>query len=194
MRKNKKLYYNLAGIFLFVVLILLDQLTKKAAVLQLKGQEAVPVIKDIFELYYLENREAVPVIKDIFELYYLENRGAAFGILQGRQSVFLIIAIAAMVILVYIYVKMPVSRRFMLLRVLLVFIAAGAVGNFIDRSVQGYVVDFFYISAINFPIFNVADIYVTCAVILLIVAVLFYYKDDDWSEFKKSLCLGVKKS
>ena len=176
MRKNKKLYYNLAGIFSFVVLILLDQLTKKAAVLQLKGQEAVPVIKDIFELYYLE------------------NRGAAFGILQGRQSVFLIIAIAAMVILVYIYVKMPVSRRFMLLRVLLVFIAAGAVGNFIDRAVQGYVVDFFYISAINFPIFNVADIYVTCAVILLIVAVLFYYKDDDWSEFKKSLCLGVKKS
>ena len=82
----------------------------------------------------------------------------------------------------------------MLLRVLLVFIAAGAVGNFIDRAVQGYVVDFFYISAINFPIFNVADIYVTCAVILLIVAVLFYYKDDDWSEFKKSLCLGVKKS
>lgn len=175
MKKNKKLYYNIIGLLFFLALIALDQVTKKTAVLHLK------------------NQDSVPVIKNIFELYYLENKGAAFGILQGRQSVFLMIAIAAMVVLVYIYVKMPVSRRFLLLRILLIFIAAGAVGNFIDRAIQGYVVDFLYISAINFPVFNVADIYVTCAVILLIIAVLFYYKDDDWSEFKKSLCPGVKK-
>lgn len=56
---------------------------------------------------------------------------------------------------------------------------AGALGNFIDRTLQGYVIDFFYFKWINFPIFNVADIYVTTAVILLLVLVLFYYKEEE---------------
>jgi signal peptidase II len=64
--------------------------------------------------------------------------------------------------------------------VLLVLVASGAIGNMIDRLSQNYVVDFVYFSLINFPIFNVADIYVTCSTVGLILAILFYYKEDDF--------------
>ena len=70
----------------------------------------------------------------------------------------------------------------MVMRILIVLIGAGAVGNFIDRIRQGYVVDFFYFSLINFPIFNVADIYVTAAAFLLIFLCLFYYKEEDFEQ------------
>ena len=60
-------------------------------------------------------------------------------------------------------------------------IAAGAVGNFIDRMYNGYVVDFFYFKVINFPIFNVADCYVVCAAGLLILLIGFFYKEDELS-------------
>ena len=61
----------------------------------------------------------------------------------------------------------------------LAILCAGAVGNLIDRIMHRYVIDFIYFSVINFPIFNVADIYVTVSVILLIILVLFHYKDTD---------------
>ena len=66
------------------------------------------------------------------------------------------------------------------LRVVLVMICAGAAGNFIDRVSQGYVVDFIYFELINFPVFNVADIFVTVGAALLVVLILFYYKDSDF--------------
>ncbi len=61
----------------------------------------------------------------------------------------------------------------------MVFLFAGALGNYIDRILNHYVIDFVYFSLINFPVFNVADIYVTCTVILLFVLLLFYYKEDE---------------
>ncbi|MDY2590860.1 MAG: signal peptidase II, partial [Agathobacter sp.] len=57
---------------------------------------------------------------------------------------------------------------------------AGAIGNLIDRIVNNYVVDFFYFKLIDFPIFNVADIYVTIAAFLFIVLGFFYYKEEDF--------------
>lgn len=65
------------------------------------------------------------------------------------------------------------------LYVTLVVLLAGALGNFYDRLFQGYVIDFIYFSLIDFPVFNVADIYVTLSVIVLIVMVLFVYKGDE---------------
>lgn len=170
--KSKRVIYNVAGIVSFLVLIILDQITKYTAVLKLKNQE--PFV----------------MVDRIFELHYLENRGAAFGILQGQKPVFVAITIIILIVVLYIYLKMPVRRKFIFLRVLLVLIAAGAVGNFIDRIRQGYVVDFFYFKAINFPIFNVADIYVTCAAIILVIAILFYYKDNDLKELGAAIKPG----
>lgn len=63
-------------------------------------------------------------------------------------------------------------------------VTAGGLGNLIDRVRLNYVVDFIYFSLIDFPVFNVADIYVTTSMILLFIAVLFYYKDEDFQFLK----------
>ena len=60
-----------------------------------------------------------------------------------------------------------------------ILLAAGAIGNFIDRVRFGYVRDFIYFKIINFPVFNVADCYVTVSVIIFIILILFVYKNED---------------
>ena len=125
----------------------LDQFTKHLAVVHLKGQK--PFV----------------LIKGVFEFYYSENRGAAFGMLQGRQGFFFLIAAAVILAVLWaVY------------RILLV---SGAVGNMIDRLTQKYVVDFLYFKLIDFPIFNVADCYVVIATFSLILLFFFFYSDEE---------------
>lgn len=145
----------------FVLLILFDQWTKSLAVAHLMNQEPL-VLAD-----------------GVFQLRYLENRGAAFGMMQGKQTFFILSATIAVLAIAYVYFKLPWQKRFHGLRTVGLFIAAGAVGNLIDRLMLGYVVDFFYFELIDFPIFNVADIYVTCATIMLAILILFYYKEEE---------------
>ena len=83
------------------------------------------------------------------------------------------------VLLSYVYGRIPTERKFFPLHGICIALFAGAIGNFIDRILHNYVIDFFYFSLINFPIFNVADIYVTCAMALFIILFLFYYKEAD---------------
>lgn len=146
---------------LTALLVLLDQATKLAAVSALK--DGGPFV----------------LIPGVFQLQYLENRGAAFGLLQNARIFFLAVTLIALAAVIYVLVRLPLKRRYIVLRFLMVLIAAGAVGNMIDRVFLGYVRDFLYFSLIDFPIFNVADIYVTCATILLILLLLFYYKEED---------------
>ena len=146
---------------LIIILILADQLTKLWALAELRGSEGISVITGIFELQYLE------------------NRGAAFGILQNHQVLFLLITVLAAVLLTYIYARIPDDKKYIPLRICCVLLMAGAFGNMIDRAFRGYVVDFFYFKLIDFPIFNVADIYVTVTMVLLMGLILFYYKEED---------------
>ncbi len=164
------------GIVCFILLTLFDQLTKRWAVLLLDGKD--PII----------------VIKNVFQFYYLENRGAALGLLQGRRTVFIIITFVVLAVVAVLYVRIPYERKYRILRVLMVFIAAGAVGNFIDRISQGYVVDFLYFDIIDFPVFNVADCYVTISVIVLILVLIFKYKDEDFNEMGRSIRFRKKES
>ena len=76
---------------------------------------------------------------------------------------------------------MSENRRFWPLRLIAVFILAGAWGNMIDRLRLSYVVDFFYFVLIDFPIFNVADIYVSVGTAVLAFLIFFYYKDEELS-------------
>ena len=71
------------------------------------------------------------------------------------------------------------DKKYRWLRFILVLLTAGALGNLIDRLRLNYVIDFFYFELINFPIFNVADIYVTVGMALLLILVLFYYKEEE---------------
>ena len=65
----------------------------------------------------------------------------------------------------------------------MIFITCGAIGNMIDRIRLNYVIDFLYFELIDFPIFNVADIYVSVATFVLVILLLFYYKDEELDEF-----------
>jgi signal peptidase II len=83
------------------------------------------------------------------------------------------------VLLYLLYLRVPQNRRFRYLNWIVISFISGAIGNCIDRIIHRYVVDFFYFKLINFPIFNVADIYVTVSAIALILLFLFYYKEAD---------------
>ena len=153
--------YNLIGILAAIILIALDQWTKHLAVLRLEGQSPI-VLWD-----------------GVFELHYLENRGAAFGILQGQKAVFLVCTLLILILIVFFYNRLPAGKRFFMMRLVAVFLAAGAVGNLIDRMRYSYVVDFLYFKLIDFPVFNVADCYVTVGAVLLAVLILFVYKEEE---------------
>lgn len=155
------------AIIAVIMLTLLDQLTKFLAVTHLKDSPPIPVIKDVFELRYLE------------------NRGSAFGMLQDKRIFFIIVTIIIVAAFIWIFIKTPHTRRILPINILCVFIVSGALGNFIDRLFNGYVVDFFYFKLIDFPIFNVADIYVTLAAAALIILGLFYYKEEDFDMILK---------
>ncbi len=143
---------------------------------------------------FLYGKDPIVVIKNVFQFYYLENRGAALGLLQGRQTVFLIITIVVLAVIVFLYARLPFERKYRFLRILMVFIAAGALGNCIDRVARGYVIDFLYFYGIDFPVFNVADCYVTISVIVLILVLIFKYKDADYAEMGNSIRFKKKES
>ena len=150
---------------LSVVLIVIDQMTKLMAI------------------HGLMNQQPFVILDGILELHYLENRGAAFGILQGKKAFFIIFTILVLAFIAYIYLKrIPDEKQFRLLYGICILFFAGALGNFIDRVFRNYVVDFFYFKLIDFPIFNVADIYVTVAAFAMILLGLFYYNEDEYNK------------
>ncbi|MBB5263678.1 signal peptidase II [Catenibacillus scindens] len=144
-----------------VILCLIDQGTKALAVKYLMGKDPL-VLWD-----------------GVFELKYLENRGAAFGIFQNQQIFFYILTVIIGIALIWFYGKIPHGKKYFLMKIPVVVCFAGAIGNFIDRAFQGYVVDFFYFKLINFPIFNMADIYITCSAVFFVLLFIFKYRDDD---------------
>ena len=151
------------GAIVSVFLVALDQFTKYLAVTHLK------------------NQPNIVLWQGVFELEYLENRGAAFGIMQGQKIFFVIFTSIAMIAIAWFFLKkIPDAPKYRFLDVICVMLFAGGIGNFIDRIRLNYVIDFFYFSLIDFPIFNVADIYVTVAAFAMILLGMFYYKDEDY--------------
>ena len=120
---NQKLKKYISAAVGVLALLLLDQYTK------------------ILALRFLKDQPAVVILKGVFELQYLENRGAAFGMMQNQRFFFLIITVVVLGIMVYLYSLTPVTRRYLPLRLCMVFLAAGAAGNFIDRFLPRYTVD-----------------------------------------------------
>lgn len=157
-KKKVLLFFDILGILL---LIAADQYTKKMAVVHLKDKPA-----------YI-------IINGVLELNYLENRGAAFGMLQNQKFFFIFVAIVVLGVISYVLYKMPDNKKYTILHLLLSMIAAGAIGNIIDRIRLNYVVDFIYFVLINFPIFNVADICVSVSTFVMVLLLLFFYKESD---------------
>lgn len=163
----KKFLSYASGIIAMLLLVAADQVTKWLA------------------LTKLYNNEPYVIIKDVLELSYLRNDGAAWGVLSGKQTFFIIITFVMLAAAIFVFIKMPITPHYRGLRVVLCTLAAGAVGNLIDRIHNGYVHDFIYFKIINFPVFNFADICVTLSMIGLVIMILFVYKDKDWDFLKK---------
>ncbi|HIT73494.1 signal peptidase II [Tyzzerella sp. An114] len=142
------------------ILVVIDQITKYIALSSLK-----PIGSMTF-------------IKGFMDFTFVENRGAAFGILEGQRWFFVVATIVISVAIIYAFVKMPKKKEYKYMKLALVLILAGAFGNVIDRLFRGYVVDFFEFTFIDWPVFNVADIYVVVGTIIFAFLILFVIKDE----------------
>ncbi|MGN0243911.1 MAG: signal peptidase II [Lachnospiraceae bacterium] len=152
---------HVKAFFLFLLLLLFDQLTKYLAVV------------------YLKNQAARPIIMNIFELTYVENRGAAFGILSNQVTFFIIISTVMIAAILGAYCYLSQKGEMVPVRLSLIFLLSGAVGNLLDRIVHQYVIDFLYFKLIDFPVFNIADCYVTISLFFIMFYVLFVYKEGE---------------
>ena len=142
-----------------LIMIILDQMVKYWTVSALK-----PV-------------GSIPIWENIFHLTYVENRGAAFSILQGQKLFFVAVTLFVLAVILFAFRKgwiMHFTGKWALL-----MITGGAIGNVIDRIFRGFVVDMFDFCLINYPVFNVADIFVVCGGILLIFYVMFKHPDPE---------------
>ena len=162
-KNNSKAMSMVINCIWIILLIVLDQITK------------------LFAIAHLKNIDSISLIRGVFELRYLENQGAAWGMFSGARFFFVVFACLLSIVFAYIYFNMPTESKYNWMKLVIVLFISGALGNMIDRVVNGFVVDFFYFSLIDFPVFNVADIYITCGAFLFVILILFYYKDDDFS-------------
>ncbi|MBW1605585.1 signal peptidase II [Lactobacillus sp. Sy-1] len=109
------------------------------------------------------------LIPGVLSLTNLHNHGAAWSMLQGKMNFFLIISVAAVLVMGYYLIKFRKSRGYSFT---IVFLLAGTIGNFIDRGIHGYVVDMFQVD-LNLPflnfVFNFADACLTFGVIMLLI-------------------------
>lgn len=149
------------GIIIILGLIGIDQVTKFVA------------------RKYLMPKGSVTVIKGFFNFTYVENRGGAWGTLSGKYWFFIIITIIALGVLGYLFKDFNLKNN-TVYSIGLCLLLAGTLGNFIDRIIFKYVTDFldFTFFGYDFPVFNVADMCLTCGVILIIIKVLFLTKGE----------------
>ena len=148
-----------------VLILVSDQITKLLTVAN------IPLYSDI------------NVIPGVVGLTYVRNDGAAFSMLEGQQWLFAVVfaVFAAFIVWEFSGKRLPFST---FERFCIVAVFAGGLGNMIDRLRLGYVVDMIETKFMVFPIFNVADIFITCGCIALMVHMIFFNK-DFWKEEKK---------
>lgn len=181
-KTGRLLFFSYLGVFLAVIL---DQATKYLAAAHLKGQPAVALIPGVFELSYLENESAafgldpVSLLHRIFHFAFFDANPKVF--LACKMIFFLICTLIVAYFLVRIYRRIPWNKHFLPLNFIVLFLLSGAFGNLIDRVLHRYVIDFFYFKLIDFPVFNVADIYVTVAAFALAFVMFFVYREEDFA-------------
>ena len=145
---------------IIIFIIICDQLTK------------------YFCVSYLKDAAAIQAFPGFLSFHYHENRGAAWGILADQRWVFMVVSsIAIVAIVAYLFLSRK-KKDPLLFRISLCFFAGGGIGNMIDRTVMGYVVDFLKFEFIDFPIFNVADSFITVGACLMILNLILDFVKD----------------
>ncbi|MCG3402904.1 signal peptidase II [Staphylococcus massiliensis] len=147
-----RIYYIIA-----VIVLIIDQLWKSA------------IVK------WMEIGQTIPLWEGVFHITSLRNKGAAFGILQGQRWFFIIVTL--IVVLGIIYYLQTEGRNNRRISFALSLLLGGAIGNFFDRLIRGEVVDSLDFRLIDYPIFNLADVFIVSGVALMIL--------DMWLETRK---------
>ena len=155
------LYYSLFA----ALVVVADQVTKYLTVANI-------------ELY-----ADVPFIPGLLQLTYVRNTGAAFSSFEGQQWLFALIFVVFTGMLLYEYFKKPMGFT-TFERWCIAAIYGGGLGNMIDRVRFGYVVDMIETTFMEFPVFNVADCFITCGCIALMVHLILFNK-EFWKDEKK---------
>lgn len=149
----------MAYILMIAVLIGIDQLSK------------------LWVLGHLKGIGSISIIENVFHLTYVENRGAAFGMLQNNQIIFIIVALAASIFGLY---YLNTNKNLNLLgKSSIILIISGALGNLIDRVRLGFVVDYFDFRFIWEYVFNIADVFVVVGTIMLCIYILFFEEEKQ---------------
>ena len=127
----------------------------------------------------LQAQHTIPLIENVFHLTYIENRGAAFSMFAQFDSrwIFVVLA-AAITVAIFTAIHKNIIQT-QLGCWSLILVAAGALGNAIDRIFRGFVVDMFDFRLIHFPVFNVADIFICVGGVLFILYFMFQHKDKN---------------
>jgi len=119
---------------------------------------------------YMDIGQKIPLIPGFIQLTSIRNRGAAFGILQNQRLFFIVVtAIVLIGIIIYLY---KISRKQKFLASALALIFGGALGNFVDRAFNGEVVDMLEFTFINYPVFNMADVFIVTGVVMVMIDTL----------------------
>ena len=119
--------------------------------------------------------ESIPLIETVFHFTRVHNYGAAWGMLSDHRWVFILITGVAIIVLPFVLYRY--RKLHFLFGFSLSLVIGGAIGNMIDRLFLGYVVDFLDFCLIDFPVFNVADICVTCGAALMFIYLAFIDKE-----------------
>lgn len=140
---------------------------------------ALDQVVKYWALTNLQAQQTIPLLENVFHLTYVENRGAAFSLFAQFDSRWIFVALAVIVSVAIVVVLYKHLIQTALGRWSLVLVAAGALGNAIDRVAHGFVVDLFDFRLIHFPVFNVADIFICVGGVLFVIYFLFQHKDED---------------
>ena len=139
---------------------------------------AIVGIDQVLKYWVLQSLAPIgvyPLLKGIFQFRYLENRGMAFGMMQEQW--WLLIGGTAIVLIVGLAVILMKKVHSKWLLAALSLAIGGGLGNLIDRVFRGFVVDYLDFCAINFAVFNFADVCVTAAMVMFIIWLLFFHTE-----------------
>ena len=176
------------------VIVLLDQLSKHWTVTHIAAYECTSPrvncaehLAKLQEIFHIPEQttlpQSIPGIPGVFELTHYHNTGAAWSSFQGQTWLFILIFAAFAVFMIWEFPKKRMCfKNFE--RWCIVAVFAGGLGNIIDRVRLGYVVDMINLEFMDFPVFNVADSFICCGCIALMVHLIFFNK-DFWKEEKK---------
>ena len=132
----------------------------------------------------LLNGTSVELIRNVFSIRLVYNTGGPWGIMGNHTVLLTVISLLILVGIVFAYLWLPKIKRMRPLRICIIMIMSGAIGNMIDRIAYKKVTDMFSFDLIDFPVFNVADVLVVVGCILTFFLTVFYYKDEDF-QWKK---------